>query len=123
MAYSPSPSPLCLVNTCDVYPYSPAQDADGGNDPDACYGTSPTHAAVACSAQPDSAEEVDAQGRVTTSVAWTVMFGPAALGYGLKARDKLVLSVAGNTYTAFVHGFRDAAGRGSTVVVTAGERR
>ena len=113
MAYSPSPTGNLLPNTCDIYAYVAAQDADGGNDPAACYPTA-TVTGAPCSAQNQGSKTIEqADGRVTEANEWAVYLGPAALAYALKTRAKVVLHVNGNTHTTFYDGSTDGAGRGS----------
>jgi hypothetical protein len=118
-----SPSARILTNACDVYPFVPSQDADGGGDPASNYAASPTYTAVPCSAQnTETGRDDGSLGGPRTANTWFVMFAPSALAYALKINDKLVLSVSGRTHTAFVVGDADGAGRGSYDGVTAEER-
>lgn len=109
-----------LINTCDLYRYTPAQDVDGGSDPTNCYPVAPTTAGIACSAQQDGMTREDSViGRAGASNTWEVFFSTPPT---LKVNDKLVLNLPNTTRTVFVLPDMDEAGRGVAYSVTAAER-
>jgi hypothetical protein len=119
-----SPSARVLVNTCTVYPYVPAQDADAGNDPAACYPASA--GTFACSYQCQAVTRVDEAGRVSSGFTWAVLFSTAdVVALGFKINDRVDLLNADSTLlkTVYADGGFDLAGRGSTTEVMCRETR
>jgi hypothetical protein len=111
------PSPNVLANLCRVYPFVPAQDADGGLDPARSFpaGSDP----LPCSYQCDTAERVDAAGRVSTVNRWSVLFATEdllALPAPVKVNDRLDLFAADGVtvfQSVYADGGFDYAGRGA----------
>lgn len=115
------PSARCLVNTVDLYRFTPTMDAAGGitGDP---YATAFAEG-VRCSVQPAlPVREFDDEGqRLVQKTMYNVMF---AANYSLKIDDKIVwVDSASVPHNLYVHGNADQAGRGAAFVVSCEERK
>lgn len=114
------PSARILVNTVDLYRYTPTKDAAGGvtGDP---YTTAFAEG-VKCSVQPAAPERGfdNETGRLVQKTMWNVMF---TQDYSLRTDDKVVwVDTAGATRNLYVHGNADQAGRGAAFVAQCEER-
>jgi hypothetical protein len=100
-----------LRHRANIYPFVPAQDIDGGNDPANCY-PSQSYTAVRCLGQHVSTEALeDDAGRVTQFNKYAFIFGDS---YGINLRDRIDFydpTTPTNIRTVYVVGRMNSGGR------------